>query len=49
MIKVVTGASLFEAAKNAIKNLGSTNTYIIVPDRATLVFEELLFDTLNVT
>lgn len=49
MIKVVTGASLFEAAKNAIKNLGSTNTYIIVPDRATLVFEELLFDTLNLT
>lgn len=49
MIKVVTGASLLEAAKNAIKQLGDNNTFLIVPDRATLVFEELLFDVLQIS
>lgn len=49
MIKVVTGASLLESAKNAIRQLGSNNTYLIVPDRATLVFEELLFDVLQIS
>ena len=49
MIKVVTGASLLEASKNAIKQLGTNNTYLIVPDRATLVFEELLFDVLQIS
>ena len=47
MIKIITGASLFQAAKNTIKNLPPDNTYIVVPDRATLVMEELVFDLLD--
>lgn len=48
-IKLVTGANVFEASKNAVKTLGSNNTYIIVPDRTTLEMEELVFNTLNLT
>lgn len=49
MIRLVTGASIFEAAKNAINLLSSTNTYIIVPDRATLEMEEAVFSALNLS
>ena len=49
MIRLVTGASIFEAAKNAINLLSSTDTYIIVPDRATLEMEEAVFSALKLS
>lgn len=52
-VKVVTGATIYESAKNVIKSIDkqdlNTPYFIVVPDRFTLQAEKMLFDTLEIS
>ena len=52
-IKIITGSTIYESAKNAIKSIDkndlSTPYFIVVPDRFTLQAEKMLFDLLKIT
>ena len=48
-IKLIKGINLLESIKSTIKVLPKNEEcFIVVPDRATLQIEELLFDTLQI-
>ncbi len=49
-IKIVTGATILEAIDNLLGEIPATEeSFIVVPDRATLQIEEMLFDRLKLT